>query len=228
MLVYGETLGCVKGRRIFRVLGVVLAGFMLVACDRLGIDGGVAEDVLFQDDFSDPLAGNWHLEGDEQGQAAIADGQLVVHIQAPATAQFATLEGQIFSDFLVDVEATQVGGQVGGSYGILVRMAAPGQFYRFEVTSNGEYVVERHDGAGNWERLTEDWQSSPAILQGLNETNHLRVAAAGSTLSFYANETLLVQVIDGTYERGAVALDAGTFNQSETQVAFDNVVLRRP
>ncbi|MFW6068028.1 MAG: family 16 glycoside hydrolase [Chloroflexota bacterium] len=215
-------------RRYFRLLGIVVAGFLLVACDRLGVGGTVAEDVLFQDDFSDPLAGNWHLEGDEQGQAAIVDGQLVVHIQTPATAQFVTLDEQIFTDFLLDVEATQIGGQVGGSYGVLVRMTGPGQFYRFEVTSNGEYVVERHDEAGNWERLTEDWQSSPAILQGLNETNRLRVAAAGSTLSFYANETLLAQVIDGTYERGAVALDAGTFNQSEMQVAFDNVVLRRP
>lgn len=215
-------------RRVFRLLGIVFSCMLFVACGRLGVGGGRAADVLFEDDFSDPLAANWHLEGDEQGQAEIVDGKLMVHVRAPATAQYVTLEGQVFTDFLVDVEATQVAGQVGASYGILVRMPAPGQFYRFEVTSGGEYVIERHDGAGSWERLTDGWQRSPAILQGLNETNRLRVSATGSTLSFYANETLLVQVIDQTYDRGAVALDAGTFNQSEMQVAFDNVILRQP
>lgn len=214
--------------RIFSLPMIVLACVALVACARLGVGDHVAENVLFQDDFSDPLRGDWHLEGDEQGQAEIVDGQLTVRVQAPATAQYVTLDGQVFADFLLDVDATQVSGQRGASYGILVRMAAPGQFYRFEVTSDGEYVVERHDGAGSWDRLTDGWQSSSAILRGINETNQLRVAATGSTLSFYANETLLVQVIDATYERGAVALDAGTFNQNETQVTFDNVVIRRP
>lgn len=221
-------LGQVSGHRVCQLCGMVVLSLLLAACGTLGAGRGQAENIIFEDYFSDPLAGHWHLEADGQGQAEIVDGKLMLRIQAPGTAQFVTLEGQIFTDFILDVDASQVGGAVGGSYGLLVRMPAPGQFYRFEITSNGEYVVERHDGAGRWERLTDDWQSSAAILQGLNETNRLRVAAAGSTLSFYANETLLVQIIDGTYERGAVALDAGTFNQSEMQVAFDNVVVRTP
>lgn len=217
-----------RGRHAFRLFEIGLACILFAACGRLGADGGQGEDVLFQDDFSDPLAGNWHLEADEQGQSEIVDGSLMVRIQEPSTAQFVTLEGQVFTDFLLEADASQVGGQQGAGYGILVRMLAPGQFYRFEVTSNGEYVAERHDDEGSWERLSDGWQSSPAILRGLHETNRLRVTAAGSTLSFYANDTLLVQVIDSTYDRGVVALEAGTFNQSETLVAFDNVVLRRP
>lgn len=212
-------------RRGLFLLGLSLS---LVAC-RIGAPGNpAASDVAFEDDFSDPLSGQWQLEGDQLGQTAIVDGRLLLAVNTPATVQYVTLENRVFSDFIVEVDATQVGGSAGSSYGLLLRMAAPGQFYRFEITGNGEYVVERHDGPANWVRLTDDWQSSDAILQGTDVTNHLRVIAAGGTFSFYVNDTLLAQIADNTYAAGAIALDAGTFNQSELQVAFDNLVINIP
>lgn len=211
-----------------RFVGILILCLLLAGCRRLPGGANSPNSVIFQDDFSDAFAGNWQLEGDAQGRAEIVDGKLLLTVNAPATAQYVTLDGQVFRDLNLDVEATQTAGAAGGSYGLLVRMAAPGQFYRFEITSNGDYTVERHDGAASWERLTDGWQSSPAILRGVNETNRLRVAAVGETLSFYANDTLLVQLFDGAYEVGAIALDAGAFNQSELQVAFDNVVITEP
>ena len=199
-------------RRGLFLLGLSLS---LVAC-RIGAPGNpAASDVAFEDDFSDPLSGQWQLEGDQLGQTAIVDGRLLLKVNTPATVQYVTLENRVFSDFIVEVDATQVGGSAGSSYGLLLRMAAPGQFYRFEITGNGEYVVERHDGPANWVRLTD-------------VTNHLRVIAAGGTFSFYVNDTLLAQIADKTYAAGAIALDAGTFNQSELQVAFDNLVVNLP
>lgn len=214
--------------RLLSLLLCVLTGSVLAACGVFGGRSPGAADVLFEEEFDDPLAANWQLEGDAQGQARIVDGKLLIAISAPGTVQYATLEDEIFSDLILDVEATQVGGVAGSSFGVLLRMVAPQQFYRFEITSNGEYMVERHDGPGEWERLTDDWQTSPAIRVGPNETNHLRVAVAGGTFSFYANDTLLTQVVDQRYQTGAIALDAGTFNQSEVQVAFDNVLIQAP
>lgn len=207
---------------------ILVLALFLVACGNLPLARTGERDVIFHDDFEDTLSGSWHLEADSQGQAEVGNGKLLVTIAAPATVQFVTLEDQIFSDFVLDVEAAQVGGPVGSSYGVLIRMAAPGQFYRFEVTSNGEYTVERHEGSGTWTRLTDGWQQSAAILQGLDQVNHLRVAAVGGRFSFYANETLLTQVFDDAYVTGAIALDAGTFNQGELQVAFDNVIVSAP
>jgi len=217
------------GRKVCsHIAQLMLLSLLFVSCANMAQNDRGPDNIVFQDDFADPLTGSWQLEADAQGRAEIVDGKLLLTINAPATAQYVTLEDQVFSNFIVDVDATQVGGVAGGSYGLLVRMVAPGQFYRFEVTSNGEYVVERHDGPGSWQRLTDGWQESEAILPGTNQTNQLRVAVAGGTFSFYANETLLVQVVDGTYGTGAVALDAGTFNQGELQVAFDNLVVWLP
>lgn len=211
--------------RIFRLLPIFV---LLSACGNLAVGGNSERDVVFHDDFEDALSGGWHLEADAQGRAEVVDGKLLMTISAPATVQYVTLEDKVFSDFILDVEASQVAGPAGSSYGVLVRMVAPGQFYRFEVTSNGEYIVERHEGNGVWTRLTDGWQDSAAILQGTNRVNHLRVAAVEGRFSFYANDTLLTQVFDDSYVTGAMALDAGTFNQSELQVAFDNVIISSP
>lgn len=200
----------------------------LVACNVLSNRSPGANNVLFQESFDGDLSGDWLLESDAQGHAEIAEGQLLLSILAPGTVQYATLEDRLFTDLILDVEATQVGGVAGSSYGVLLRMVAPQQFYRFEITSGGEYIIERHDGPGEWERLTDGWQTAPAIRQGLDETNRLRVAVAGGTFSFYANDSLLAQVVDQRYESGAIAFDAGTFNQNEVQVAFDNVVIQAP
>lgn len=213
---------------ISSTLVLLVAALALSGCGALGIGSQTEGEPLFADDFEDGLSGGWLLEGDTQGDVQIVAGSLLISVHSPGTVQYATLEDEVFTDLILDVEATQTAGAPGSSYGVLIRMVAPDQFYRFEVTSSGDFAVERHDGSGEWERLTDGWQSSPAIRQGVNETNHLRLAAAGGTFSFYANETLLTQVVDGTYGTGAVAFDAGTFNQSELRVRFDNVVIRSP
>lgn len=208
-------------------LSFLFLGVLLQACANLP-GSGPDRDVLFEETFDLQSGGSWQLEADSEGRAEIIDGQLLLTIEKPATVQYVTLDNRVFADFIVDVEATQVNGRAGSSYGLLLRMAAPGQFYRFEITTNGEYAVERHDGEGSWTRLTDGWQESEAIVQGVNQTNTLRVAVVGNRFSFYANETLLTQVFDDNYTTGALALDAGTFNQDGLQVSFDNVVVTAP
>lgn len=208
---------------------LVVAVFLLLgvaSCETQ--DAGGSGDVLYADDFSDTTSGAWRLEGDEQGQAAIAGGQLFLTLTAPVTVQYVTLAEQTFSDFRLDVDVRQLSGSPQSSYGVLIRMAGPQQFYRFEVTGSGQFVVERHDGQESWVRLSDDWETSPALQEGLDVNNHLTIIAAGSTFSFYANEQLLTQVADDRYAAGTIALDAGSFGQTELEVAFDNLVVQAP
>jgi len=99
------------------------------------------------------------------------------------------------------------------------------QFYRFDITGNGLFIVERHNGDGTWTRLVQEWTPASALNQGLNVTNRLRVLASGQSLTFYANDVLLTQVNDATYADGLIGLDAGTFGGSNLQVAFDNLTI---
>lgn len=204
---------------------------LLVACGQEqgslpGLSPG--KDVLYSDDFSPGEEGDWNLEGDEQGQALIMEEHLLLEINAPNTIQYATLDDPSFVDFVAEVDVTQWAGSADSTFGILFRMAAPQQFYRFAVTGNGLYMVERHNEDGSWTRLLPEWEEVPTFNQGSQQTNHLAVRVDHSAFSFYVNDRLLTEVVDGHYQGGKIALSAGTYGQAGLRVAFDNLVLRRP
>lgn len=185
-----------------------------------------AKDALFTDQFMAGTTGAWQVEGDDVGQTAVIDQKLVISLNQPNTMQYTTLTEPLVNNFSMEVDAQQIAGNPESSYGILARMRGGDQFYRFEITSNGLYMVERHNGDGSWSQYLDDWTASAAIKQGLNSTNRLKVVANGASLSFYVNDTLVHEVNDnGVGYEANVGLDAGTFGQTGLQVAFDNVVI---
>ena len=139
--------------------------------------------------------------------------------------QYAALDSAIFGDLALEVDVIQRSGPADSSYGVLFRMQDGQQFYRFDITGNGLYVIERRSSDGTWTRLVPDWTPTTALNQGLNVVNRLKVIAAGSELTFYANDVLLTQLSDPTFSSGAIALDAGTFGGGNLQVSFDNVAV---
>jgi hypothetical protein len=185
-------------------------------------------DLLYQEQFSPTQLGNWLLEGDAQGSTILMNEQLVIQINAANTMQYATLQEPLFSDFVLEVEAQLLAGASDSSYGVLFRQDDNGRFYRFEITGNGLFMLERRNGDGSWTRLIDEWTESTAIHQGTNAVNRLRVEAVGSQIAVYANDQLLHEVSDSAYPTGTIALDAGTFGQPGLQVAFDNLTVHRP
>lgn len=207
-----------------RLLCLGIALFALTAC----VDNSETNsNVLFRDEFVAGQTGAWVLEGDAIGRTSILDERLLIEVTEPNTLQFSTLEDPIFTDFDLSVEAIMLEGDRRSSYGLLFRMQDINQFYRFEITADGLFIIERRNGDSSWTRLVDDWTPSPAINQGLAVTNQLRIIAIGPTLSFYVNGNLLQTVQDSQFRSGTIALDAGTFGQGGLRVAFDNVVVQR-
>lgn len=200
---------------------------LLAACgsNRVVLEG---PDVIFADAFVAGQTGEWLVEGDDAGRTAVLNEQLVISVKDPNLLQYTTLSEPLFADFVLEVDVTQLAGDLESSYGLLFRMQNPGQFYRFDITGSGLYVMERHNSDGTWTRFLDDWAESGAIKQGLTVTNRLKVVAQGPLLSFYVNDQLLQQVNDASYAAGQIALDAGTFGRGGLEVAFDNLVVRNP
>lgn len=198
---------------------------LLAAC----IDVGTRTDadLLYSDYFLVGRTGPWRIEGDEAARGVVNDGHLTIEVDSPQTVHFVTLDDPVFSDFVLEVDAVQLAGPRQSSYGVLFRLQDRLHFYRFDITSNGLYVVEKHDGEAGWQRLSEGWVATGAILQEVNAVNTLKVAADGPVLSFFVNDQLLTQIRDESYAEGKIALDAGTFNQGGLRVSFDNVLVRR-
>lgn len=201
----------------------------LAACaDASGVPGAQDADVIFADGFVPGEMGNWVIEGDNVGQTAVINEQLLIELSDNHIMQFSTLPDHTFDNFILEVDARLLQGDVGNSFGVLFRMQDSTHFYRFEITANGLFMVERRDGDAGWTRFVEMWTETPAINQGLNSPNRLKVEARGQSVALFVNDILVHQFTDTTYASGMIALDAGTFVQPQAQVAFDNLVVRRP
>ncbi|MEM7111746.1 MAG: hypothetical protein AAF614_04890 [Chloroflexota bacterium] len=216
-------------RIILLVIGLTLAG-----CDSNDAIESAAvapaaldPNTLFYDGFSPGQTGGWHLERDDMGQTAVFDDQLVISINAPNTLQYSSLANELFDDFELTVDLRQLQGAPSSSFGVLFRMVSPEQFYRFEITGDGFYMIERRDNNGQWTRFVPDWTATPAINQGLNAMNQLTITAVGPSMRFAVNGAFLQEINDATYSLGNIGLDAGTFGQTGLQVAFDNVHVSR-
>jgi len=211
------------------VLGLLLlpacGGRTLLPVDSGGERSTGDQTGSFSDEFIPGRTGNWVLEQDDRGSTAVVNEQLVITVAAPNTIQYSALGDRIFSNFVLEVDAWQRSGPPESSYGVMFRVADDGQFYRFDITGNGLYVIERRAADGTWARLVPDWTPTAAINQGLNVANRLKIIAAGSELAFYANDILLAQVSDTGLSEGQVALDAGSFGGETLQVSFDNLTV---
>ncbi len=111
---------------------------------------------------------------------------------------------------------------------MLFRLQSPGEFYRFDITGDGRYTVERRNLDGSWTRFTDGWAQATAVQVGLNATNRLRIVAEGPQFSLFVNDQFLHTFTDTAYPAGTIALDAGTFGQVPLSVAFDNVEIDSP
>lgn len=207
---------------------------LLIACgggealDSAAMAGPAADpNTLFYDSFAPGQTGGWVLERDELGQTAVSNEQLVITVNEPNTLQYSALDTELFDNFEMTVDLRQLQGSPTSSFGVLFRMVSPEQFYRFEITGDGFYMIERRDNGGQWTRFVPDWTAAPAINQGLNVSNQLQITAVGPTMRFAVNGILLQEISDTTYSLGRIGLDAGTFGQTGLQVAFDNVRVSR-
>ena len=197
---------------------------LLAGCSSVEQDASLPDNTLFFDEFVVGQTGDWLTEGDDAAVTAVINERMLINIDEPQTMQYATLNEPIFNNFTLDVDAMQVTGSPESSYGVLFRMSSPTEFYRFAIRGDGLYMIERHDPDG-WTRFMKDWEPSNAIHQGVGQNNHIKVIAEGSAFSFYVNDIIVAQINDGRYSQGNIALDAGTFGQTNLQVAFDNVLV---
>ena len=135
----------------------------------------------------------------------------------------------LFTDFVVEVDATQVDGADKNLYGLMLRVFGTDlDFYLFGISGDGMYTLIydhlRKEGAAT--RIV-DWKPSTAIKQG-QATNHLKAVLVGNTIELYANGTLLETVQDDRISAGSVGFVASSSPDGPLHVSFDNLVVSEP
>jgi len=182
-------------------------------------------DILFQDDFSDPSSG-WDQTETVDGSIGYVDGQYRIFVDVPNTDIWGN-PGLDFTDTVIEVEATKVGGSDDNDLGIICRYQDISNFYFMIISNDGFYAIGKT--VNGFQELIglENMEFSEHIKTG-DTTNQMRADCIGSTLRLFVNGYELLTTTDDTFSSGDVGLLAGTFEIPGTDIRFDNFVVRAP
>jgi hypothetical protein len=197
---------------------------LTLACSALS-GPKVDSSVLFSDDFSDSSSG-WDQVQAAEGVTDYENGHYRIFVNQTQHDYWAN-PGLSFTDVQVEADASKVGGPNDNDFGLICRYQDTENFYAFLISSDGYYGIMKYSGGTSATLGADALLASDAVIQG-SATNHLRADCVGDTLSLYANGQLLHSVTDSTFASGDVGLIAGTYNETGTDINFDDFVVRQP
>jgi hypothetical protein len=212
--------------RVFMV--IVLLAIATMAC-QLGTgseEETAGGNILFQDDFTDNT-NNWHTFVDQNGTTDLENDGLRIFINEPSAYHWTNPELD-FTDTIIEVEATRLGGPEENDFGVICRYQDENNFYFFTISSDGYYGIAKIvDGAEYMVGMEELEVDETAIKSG-ETTNLLRVECIGETLTLYANGKKLAEVSDADFAAGDIGLIASTYDELGTDILFDNLIVLLP
>jgi len=192
---------------------ILLVGLLLAGC------GGAK---TYTETFDEP--GSWRIGSDADAVGQVVEGVYDMFVTADDVTIWTT-GGESFTDGVYEVSATQVAGPLNNGFGMVFRLDNDrDDFYLFKISGDGYVWIGRyHSGGTEVEPLVGEWWfESPAVRQGLNQTNQLRVAAEGANLIFSVNGQEVGRVTDNTFASGDIGLLVETLGLGGVQVQFDD------
>lgn len=164
--------------------------------------------------------GRWNTETDAEMARFYRASTLHVNILAPQTVGWSV--GAIdLADFYLEVDAFHAGGPLDNEYGVIFRYVDSQNFYLFGASHDGYYILQKMVD-GEWVDLVE-WTQADILNTGEHAGNTLGVLAEGEEITILLNGEPMATVADDSFAAGQVALMAGTFDEGNVEVAFDDL-----
>jgi hypothetical protein len=172
--------------------------------------------LTYEDDFSDSFGG-WDDAFDTYTTKQYGNNRYQIEISTDNLIAWG-LANRDVADFELEVEARQEDGGESNSYGLLFRLQDRENFYRFDISGDGFYLLSKFLD-GQWTTLV-DWTHSPHINQ---DTNLLKVSAFGPNITVWANGQPLASATDDSLSQGNFGFFASTFSEPYIWVSYDNL-----
>lgn len=131
------------------------------------------------------------------------------------------------TDDIVDsvgtVTVKQLSGDTTISYGLVFRHPSSGNYYAFEIDSNGKWQFFKD--VDNTVTTLADYQANDAIKSGLNVENTIQARVIGQNYTFFVNGTQVGQFADTTFtSAGSWGLDGA----DNVEVVYTDFSLAKP
>ena len=182
---------------------------------------------LYQDDFSNSSSG-WSSENTGGDVMDYANGGYRIYVTGTYADLIAHAGASLPADVVIDVDITKSGGTDNNDFGVVCRLQDLDNFYFFQTSSDGYAVIGKFENNEMQYLSADAMQKVDGIYSG-SSTNHVRAICNGSSLSLYANGSLVATATDSTFTSGGdVGLMAGTFDEGGVDMLFDNIVVTNP
>jgi hypothetical protein len=214
--------------RTFLVIVVLLLASLACSTETLNTTNSPTSSgnqVLFQDDFSDPASG-WVTVNQPDQIMAYQDGGFRIWVNQP-NFDYWSVPGLRFADIQIEVDITKVGGPDDNDIGVICRYKNSDNFFGFLISSDGYYGISERQN-GEHQVIGMDGMKHSTVIHTGNAKNHVRADCVGSVLTLYVNGVKLVEVEDSSLAVGDVGLLAGSFDQPGVDILFDNFVVKKP
>ena len=178
--------------------------------------------VLLSDDFSDDR--NWQTYRSPAGNAVISNNELTLALQNSknSIASYSSLP-QMGDYYLSMNVSLSLCTNANDWYGIAFRIQDSDNTYRWLFNCLGQTRVDRVYHGRVY--LISDWDINGAIKPAAPQKFSVGIAAVGSSLRFYANNTLLTEEDDTIFPTGGYGLLASSEGLSPLTVSFSDFKL---
>lgn len=216
------------------ILPTILLGLTaLTACGPAQSQGGAGGDpnLYLQDDFSDSNSG-WTVETNADTTLGYGESYYHITVLSPGLSVWGQA-GLELTDMVVTVDTQAVAGPQNNEFGVMCRYSRSGDtplFYFGLISSDGYYAAGKTTAKGRTILASElgSFQPSTAVNATPQAVNQLRLTCQGNQITFAVNDTVVGQFTDNEITHGDVGLLAGTYDEGNVQVHFDNVTVRKP
>ncbi len=185
----------------------------------------VQGSIVFVDHFDSADSG-WVVESEDTSEYKYIDGAYSILVSEKETMRW-SYAGRTYSDIVLSVDAwaVQVPENENNSFGLICRGQENGDGYLFRISSDGMYAISR---VMNDEFTTlAGWEETDAINYS-NQVNSIEASCDGPYLDLSINGTQVAEVVDFTFTSGDIGLTATTYEDTPTEVYFDDFIARNP
>jgi hypothetical protein len=182
------------------------------------------ENLLFQDDFSNPASG-WTtqqsegitLEYAESGFRIFVDNQVLPNAYPSAMIE------RTFGDVRIEADVRRISGSDSAKAALICRRADPNHYVLGDIDANG--IARLGTFADDLFDILGYEEGTAGLQEG---SNHLRLDCIGSTAALYVNGTLVVSAeVDGP-SQGSVGFAAGRSGEGQSDFRFDHFIVYKP
>lgn len=174
--------------------------------------------VYYQSNFSNP-DNSWAVRAGPTAKYGPENGEYQARLTAGETLIAWNPQAGQFTDMILEIDGRIASGDDATAYGLVFRFKNENNFYRFNIFSNGYYVIAKKVN-GQWTDL-KPFSVNPFANKG-NTTNHLMVICNGTRIMTATNGHYLTTIYDDSFTSGYVGMFVGT-RGPDNHVIFDNI-----